>query len=654
MDSINFRRISIPVKVRFIILLLLWVIFIEDVYSKGSKEVLLGRSVLDLSKKNTCEYYGEQDGIFSDSFHSRICIVPEEGLHGKRDYENRPKKAFGMSRTNNKQVFNNKLNRKDDHLNFGIADFGSKSVRDKRKNVDLEAMFGIGKDDDKLNLNSEVMQSLNSNNETSQQESAANDYSLFKQGLMEFQEKKILRYYLYDVSNKKYSDSIAYPEDVISASSAFNYLANYLSVYEISKVSDPPVLSWPNNHIVFVHSQVTSSGTFKFQVYTSSGQVGFYFEVSGGAYKTGCGSYSRTDRTKFTHSANSLIQVQLIRRKFGFNVFVDGIRRTSLDIIDCISSVPTKVQITTGEGSQIYPKVEDCQVSQWTDWSTCSKTCSTGSKARYRSVIMPSMNGGVPCPSLLDSSPCNADISCSPCQYSEWTVWSECSATCGSGSTIRTRKLLNAKYFLESCIDTFQLRSCNGVSCATDCIVTEWSEWSECSTTCNIGNQISTRSIVLPEQNGGTCNYDLSKIQECNISVCSKSCDPSPCLNGGICSELPMSNFVCTCPPFYGGETCDSFEFPWWFYHVIIVLIVLVIGIFYKSQISNIITPNTMDPSYAGEEGFAFSQGPAPPPPVTGEQPLYYQNMNNYGNYGYFDNSNEAYLANNDEGNWMY
>ncbi|OII75474.1 TSP1 domain-containing protein [Cryptosporidium ubiquitum] len=651
MSSRHFRKIRIPITVSYI-LLLLWVIFTENAYVKGDEEFLLGRSVLDLDKKNTCEYYGEQDDIFSDSFHSRICIVPEDGLHGNRDHNHNPRKAFVTSIPSNKGVFSNKLKRKEDHLSSVITEMSGESMRDKRKNVDLETMFGIGKNNYRLTNNETIQSSNLTSYARTQLVNSTNNYALFKQGLMEYQNKKILKYYLYDVSNKKYSDRIVYPEDVLSPNSALNYLGNYLQVYEITKVSNPTVVSWPNNHIVFVNSQVNADGSFKFVVYTSSGQIGFFFEIASGSYKTGCGSYSRIDKTNFAHSANALIQVQLIRRKFGFNVFIDGARRTELDIIDCIASPPTKVEVTSGNGSKIFPKVEDCKVSQWTDWSNCSKTCSTGSKTRYRSVIMPSMNGGLLCPNLLDSTSCNADISCSPCQYSDWVAWSECSVTCGSGTSVRTRKLITANYFAESCIETFQLKNCKGVSCATDCILTEWSDWNDCSTTCGVGNQISTRSIVQPEENGGSCDHELSRIQECNISVCKKSCDPSPCLNGGVCSELPMSNFVCICPPFYGGETCDSFEFPWWFYYVLIVLIVLVIGIIYKTQFSNIITPNTMDPSYIGGGDYAFSEGPAPPPPTT--QPQYYQNMNNNYYYGYYGNADESYLVNNDEGNWMY
>ncbi|KAF7458855.1 thrombospondin type 1 domain-containing protein [Cryptosporidium felis] len=647
-------------KVRKIILrklilgLLQLQLLIGSYFTNGhkGKDIKLGESIIDLEKKNTCELLGSKSDIFSDSIHSNICIVPEEGLHGRRVYTE-PRKTYGSKNFGtHKRTFDNKIKRSEDNLGTAQFEKGTNKIRELRKNVDLDTLFGTNKDIESIGLKREAEEKKNQTEPSKGvQSNETNTLSLFRQGLLEYKEQKILKYYLFDNSNKKQKKRVVYPEETLSSNSAFNYLGDYMSSYSIEKVSSPTVVAWPVNHIVFINSQVNPDGTFKVVVNTKSGQIGFFFEISNGAYMTGCGSYMRTDRSKFTHGGGSTIQLQLVRRKFGFNVFVNGSRRPNLDIIDCISSVPTGVEITNGVGALIYPTLEDCKVSQWTDWSTCSKTCSAGTKVRYRSVIMPSMNGGIPCPTLLDTTSCNIDISCSPCRYSAWTIWSDCSTSCGVGSSVRTRTLIGATYFKESCIDTIEITTCRKTLCATDCIVTEWSDWSECSSTCDLGNQFSTRSIVQQESNGGTCDKELSRVQECNTAKCKRSCDPSPCLNGGICTELPMSNFVCICPPFYGGETCNSFELPWWIYYVIVVVAVFLVGIFYKLFISNIVTPDTMDPSYGDDGGFIFSQGPTPQ--------MYQNDLNGY-NYGYYNDN--GYLANNndgaypvnDESNWMY
>lgn len=39
----------------------------------------------------------------------------------------------------------------------------------------------------------------------------------------------------------------------------------------------------------------------------------------------------------------------------------------------------------------------DCEVSDWTEWSSCSKTCGSGSQKRERSIVKQPKNNGKPC-----------------------------------------------------------------------------------------------------------------------------------------------------------------------------------------------------------------------------------------------------------------
>ena len=76
------------------------------------------------------------------------------------------------------------------------------------------------------------------------------------------------------------------------------------------------------------------------------------------------------------------------------------------------------------------------------------------------------------------------------CALSEWSVWSECSKTCGDGIRTRVRYPLYpiAQRSLCASRQQKQSQSCYDVACPGDCTLSAWSGWSSCRyTRCRVG-----------------------------------------------------------------------------------------------------------------------------------------------------------------------
>ncbi|KAL0171339.1 hypothetical protein M9458_031650, partial [Cirrhinus mrigala] len=54
------------------------------------------------------------------------------------------------------------------------------------------------------------------------------------------------------------------------------------------------------------------------------------------------------------------------------------------------------------EQACLIPCPQDCVVTEFTPWTTCSKTCGLGLQNRVRSVVAPPLFGGLPCPNLTE------------------------------------------------------------------------------------------------------------------------------------------------------------------------------------------------------------------------------------------------------------
>ncbi|KAB0347695.1 hypothetical protein FD754_012552 [Muntiacus muntjak] len=162
-----------------------------------------------------------------------------------------------------------------------------------------------------------------------------------------------------------------------------------------------------------------------------------------------------------------------------------------------------------------------CLTTEWGEWDECSATCGMGMKKRHRMVKM----------SPADGSMCKAETSQAekcmmpechtiPCLLSLWSEWSDCSVTCGKGMRTRQRMLKSLAELGDCNEELEQVEKCMLPECPIDCELTEWSQWSECNKSCGKGHMIRTRMIQMEPQFGGTPCPETVQRKKCRIRKC--------------------------------------------------------------------------------------------------------------------------------------
>ncbi|XP_015180152.1 PREDICTED: spondin-1-like isoform X3 [Polistes dominula] len=95
---------------------------------------------------------------------------------------------------------------------------------------------------------------------------------------------------------------------------------------------------------------------------------------------------------------------------------------------------------------------EKCRLTDWSEWSSCTATCGHAVRSRSRNFVHkqyrkqcnyekngPELEQNIEC----DNEPCSdedQDEKCPPEHYTQWSVWTPCSSSCGLGMQLRTRK----------------------------------------------------------------------------------------------------------------------------------------------------------------------------------------------------------------------
>ncbi|XP_043930899.1 thrombospondin type-1 domain-containing protein 7B [Protopterus annectens] len=219
-----------------------------------------------------------------------------------------------------------------------------------------------------------------------------------------------------------------------------------------------------------------------------------------------------------------------------------------------VSSAHCSADIPPEHISCDIPCPMDCVLSEWSEWSVCSHSCSSrnveGKQTRTRWILAPHGEGGKPCPfsqylqewQLCNNHPCTV-------YYWETTPWSPCildtsvntlnatmnwngDSACAVGIQTRKvicKKLSTGQVTTKRCPDSTRpeiVRPCL-LSCKKDCIVTPFSEWTPCPTSCykeNVTSVKQSRYRIInqyPALGGQECPDTLYEERECeNVAIC--------------------------------------------------------------------------------------------------------------------------------------
>jgi len=112
----------------------------------------------------------------------------------------------------------------------------------------------------------------------------------------------------------------------------------------------------------------------------------------------------------------------------------------------------------------------DCKLHAWSEWGKCSADCNEGVQQRLREVIQAEKYKGKKCGETSETRSCNPDSCDKDCELSEWTEWSKCSKDCNGGTMKRSKHITDAVQGQGKCPDRWNIKrleykSCNNFGC---------------------------------------------------------------------------------------------------------------------------------------------------------------------------------------------
>ncbi|CAH3032611.1 unnamed protein product, partial [Porites lobata] len=248
-------------------------------------------------------------------------------------------------------------------------------------------------------------------------------------------------------------------------------------------------------------------------------------------------------------------------------------KKIKSDELETIAGSPDRV-VTAKSFDKLKKELDEireksCRIdggyTEWSKWSECSATCGGGVRSRTRTCTNPSpKNGGKTCLEqdlgpAKETEKCNTD----PCEFLCASVFVYDNFLTREGFAVESAPTLTSPAIND------QARSLR-VETGIDGGYSGWSSWSKCSASCGGGVSWSHRTCTSPRPSGDgkTCKEQSlgpdKKSKECNTQKCGIGEGYSGWSSWSKCSAscgggVSWSHRTCTSPrPSGDGKTCKE------------------------------------------------------------------------------------------------
>ena len=161
---------------------------------------------------------------------------------------------------------------------------------------------------------------------------------------------------------------------------------------------------------------------------------------------------------------------------------------------------------------------QNCVVGRWSAWSPCPRSCNLTYSNRTRNILIEPQGDGSECPHLIEYLQCPI-LPCVQWMTGEFSSCFPVSGSCGNGTKTRPIYCVDPSGMVieyDNCAHLPQPGRSAFCSkpCANDCVISEWSTWSQCKQDCGRGYGIQTRTRRLLAYGTSPCLYDTANLVE--------------------------------------------------------------------------------------------------------------------------------------------